>query len=349
MRFVIAGLGWWGRTWIDVLKIHPKVQMVASVDPSASARDWSRDHLAVPHFSDLDSAFREMDVDAVLVTTPPRLHAPVVIEAIERGKHVLVEKPMATSAEDAAHISRVVVKSHAKVMVGQGYRFMDSVTILRQALQSGKIGQLQAIRILFRQYVPDILEPDHPLFQLQHSILIDMANHHFDLIRFLTGQEFSKVRAFEYKTPDNAFLHPSSALCLLTLENDVSVVWDGDWSRQHPRTSWEGDWEFIGSEARMSWRGEQDNKVKNRYHPGIFIERPRKTQEKIPFAESITDRRVPVLDHFIESIVHGSQPQPSVSDNLKVLRAVFGSIESCTVGHEIFLAPQPPAFTIAKT
>ena len=337
MRFVIAGLGWWGRSWMDVLKIHPKVQIAATVDPSPNARDWSRDNLAVAHFSDLDSAFREIDADAVLVTTPPRLHAPVLIEALGHGKHVLVEKPLATSTEDAAQISSAIEKSDARVMVGQGYRFMDSVTILRQALQSGKIGRLQAIRILFRQYVPELLEPDHPLFQLRHSILIDMANHHFDLIRFMTGQEFSKVTAFEYETPDNAFRHPSSALCLLTLGNGVSAVWDGDWSRRHPRTSWEGDWEFIGSEARMFWRGEQDKKIKSRYHPGICIERPGGPLEKIPFAESITDRRIPVLDHFVESIVHGRQPEPSVPDNLKVLRAIFGCIESCTVGREILL------------
>jgi len=337
MRFVIAGLGWWGRSWTDVLKIHPKVQIVATVDPSTSAQEWSRDNLAVAHFSDLNTAFHEIDADAILVTTPPRLHSAVLIEAIEHGKHVLVEKPLATSPEDAAKISSALEKSDAKVMVGQGYRFMDSATQLRQALQSGKIGELQAIRILFRQYVPDILEYDHPLFQLQHSILIDMANHHFDLIRFVTRQEFSKVTAFEYKTPDSAFRYPSSALCFLTLENGVSAVWDGDWCRRHPRTSWEGAWEFIGSEARMFWRGEQDKKIKNRYHPEIFIERPGGATEKIPFEESVADRRVPVLDHFVESVTHQRQPQPSVSDNLKVLRAVFGCIESCAVGHEIFL------------
>jgi len=70
---------------------------------------------------------------------------------------------LATSPEEAAEISSVVEKTDSKVMVGQGYRFMDSATILRQALQSGKIGELRAIRILFRQYVPDLLEPDHPL------------------------------------------------------------------------------------------------------------------------------------------------------------------------------------------
>lgn len=337
MRFVVAGLGWWGRSWIDVLKIHPKVQLVATVDPSAEAGEWSRENLAVDHFSDLDSALDEIDVDAVLVTTPPRLHSPVLINALAHGKHVLVEKPLAVSSEDAAQIAKAIAKTDAKVMVGQGYRFMDSATILRQAFQSGIIGELRAIRILFRQYIPDILSLDHPLYQLQHSILIDMANHHFDLIRFLTRQEFSKVIAFEYETPDNAFRYPSSALCLLTLDSGVPVLWDGDWCHQQPRTSWEGDWELIGSEARMFWRGEPDKERKNLYHPVILVERSGGTREKIPFQESIGDRRVPVLDHFIESIAHGRQPEPGVEDNLKMLRAIFGCIESATVGGEIDL------------
>jgi predicted dehydrogenase len=337
MRFVVAGLGWWGRSWTEVLKIHPKVELVATIDPSTGAADWSRENLAVAHFSDLDNALQQINVDVVLVTTPPHLHCPVVINAIEHGKHVLVEKPLATTAEDAAKISTAVDRTGAKVMVGQGYRFMDSAIILRQTLQSGKIGELQGIRILFRQYVPDILDLSHPLYQLNHSILIDMANHHFDLVHHLTRQDFSRVAAFEYETPANAFRYPSSAICLLNLENGVSVLWDGDWCRPHPRTSWEGEWEFIGTQARMFWRGEQDKTGKNRFHPEIPIESAGGPLEKIPFEESIGDRRVPVLDHFIESITHERQPEPSVSDNLKVLRAVFGCVESSNLGREIFL------------
>jgi predicted dehydrogenase len=337
IRFAIAGLGWWGKSWTDVLKIHPRAQLVATVDPSAAARDWSRAKLGVMHFPDLASAFREIDADAVLVTTPPKLHSPVLIEALEHGRHVLVEKPLVASPGEIPGVLRAVEKSDAKVMVGQGYRFMDSATLLRQALQSGKIGEIRAIRILFRQYVPDILKPDHPIYQLNHSILVDMANHHFDLIRFLTYCEFSKVIAFEYETPENVFRCPSSAFCLLTLDNGVSVTWDGDWCHDHPRTSWEGAWEFIGSDARMFWRGEQDSKNRNRYHPVISIEGSDGSTEKIPFQESIGDRRVPVLDHFVESILHARQPEPSVWDNVRVLRAVFGCIESSVSGREIFL------------
>jgi len=312
VRFVVAGLGWWGRSWTGVLKIHPAVELIATVDPSMAAQDWNRANLAIGHFSDLDSAFSETDVDAVLVTTPPKLHYPVLLNALEHGKHVLVEKPLAASPDEVPEILRVAEGTNAKVMVAQGYRFMDSAAILRRTLESGKIGDIRAIRILFRQYVPDLLKLDHPLYQLKHSILVDMANHHFDLIRFLTRREFSKAIAFEYETPENMFRFPSSAFCLLTLDNGVSVTWDGDWCHNDPRTAWEGEWEFIGSEARMFWRGEQDSKKKNRYRPVITIESSDGFREKIAFNESIEDRRAPVLDHFFQSIVHGKQPEPSL-------------------------------------
>ncbi len=334
---MIAGLGWWGRSWTEVLKLHPNARLVATVDPAAEAREWSQKNLGVAHFPDLDSAFQGIDVDAVLVTTPPKLHCAALVKAVEHGKNALVEKPLATSPEDAERILSAVDHNGATVMVGQGYRFMDSARILRHAIQSGKIGQLQAVRILFRQFIPDLLENDHPLYQLQHSILLDMANHHFDLVRFITSQEYSKVTALEYDTPGNAFRFPSSAVCLLRLENGASVLWDGDWCYRHQRTAWEGEWEFIGSEATMFWRGTANTTIKNRFHPMISVDRPGAPLEKIQFEETITDRRVPVLNHFIESIANARQPEPDVRDNVKMLRAVFGCIESSVTGREVIL------------
>src|SRR5262249_4155492 len=155
---------WWGRSWTEVLQKHPGVQLVGTIDPSAEAREWSSENLGVRHFSDLESAFREVDADAVLVTTPPRLDVPVLADALEHVKHVLVEKPLGVSPGEIGEVLGAVNKSEAKCMVAQGYRFMDSATVLRKALQDGAIGKLQTIRILFRQYVPDILKRDHPLY-----------------------------------------------------------------------------------------------------------------------------------------------------------------------------------------
>lgn len=337
MRFVLAGLGWWGRSWAKLLKTHRWVEFLATVDPSGSAGDWCREHLGLAHFPDLATALGAVEADAVLVTTPPNLHRPVVLEALGHGKHVLVEKPLSATWDDAVQISRAAEDSPGKVMVAQGYRFMDSATVLREKLRNDTIGELQAIRILFRQYVPDLLERNHPLYQLEHSILVDMANHHFDLIRFIIGQEFSKVSAIEHQTPDNAFRYPSNAICMLTLASGIPVLWDGDWCHRGSRTSWEGDWEFIGSKARMYWRGEQDPSYEDRFRPFICLERANASPERLQFRESVADRRVPVLEHFIDSITHGTQPEPSVYDNLKMLRAIFGCIDSATSKQEFIL------------
>ncbi|MGA8660649.1 MAG: Gfo/Idh/MocA family oxidoreductase [Chthoniobacterales bacterium] len=130
MRFVLAGLGWWGRSWANLLKTHPWVDFVATVDPSESAQSWSRENLELTHFPDLASAFDTIKADAVLVTTPPNLHRRVTLEALRHGKHVLVEKPLSATRDDAMQIMRAAETSSAKVMVAQGYRFMDSATVL---------------------------------------------------------------------------------------------------------------------------------------------------------------------------------------------------------------------------
>jgi len=337
MRFVLAGLGFWGRSWAKSLKTHPWVEFVATVDPSEPALDWCRENLELAHFPDLTTALGAVAADAVLVATPPNSHRPVVLGALQHGKHVLVEKPLTASRDDAVQILRAAETSPAKVMVAQGYRFLDSATVLRQSMLDGTIGRLQAIRILFRQYVPDLLEGNHPIYRLEHSILADMANHHFDLIRFITGREFSKVSAIEHQTPDNAFHYPSNAICLLTLTGGIPVLWDGDWCHRGRRTSWEGDWEFIGSDARVFWRGEPDPGYKDRFLPFVSLQRAGKPEERLPFRESVVDRRVPVLEHFVRSITHGKQPEPSVYDNLKMLRAIFGCIDSAMSGREIVL------------
>jgi predicted dehydrogenase len=338
IQFVLAGLGWWGRSWIPHLEAHPRVRFVATVDPSNNPADWARENLKTPHFPDLESALSALDADAVLVTTPPKLHRPVVVEALAHGKHVLVEKPLVTNREDGMAIERAAANSSGRVMVGQGYRFMDSAKFLRHALDSETIGDLQAIRILFRQFVPDLLERTHPLYALPHSILIDMANHHFDLIRYITRQEIARVLALEHRTPDNAFDYPSNALCILRLGYDIPVIWDGDWCNTNPRTTrtaWEGEWEIIGSNGRLFWRAEPDPEYEELFRPFICLQRPRSSPERLAFEETVLDRRVPVLDHFVEAISRGAQPQPGVEDNLKMLGAVFACIDSINQKREV--------------
>jgi predicted dehydrogenase len=167
-----------------------------------------------------------------------------------------------------------------------------------------------------------------------------MGVHHFDLMRFITRREFTRAYATEHETPDNAFAYPSNALCLLKLEGGLPAVWDADWSSDQPETAWEGDWELVGTTGRLFWRGARDAS------PGtaIWVQRPGKQPQEVPFRESIIDRRHPVLAHFIDAVTRGLPPEPGVRDNLKTLGVALGCVQSLLTGSEVLLpSTLPPA------
>jgi predicted dehydrogenase len=237
MKFIVVGVGFWGKEWVELLWTHPQASVVGTVDKSEAAADWSQQTFGIPCFADLATATAKTSADAVLVVTNPSQHKPVILEALHLLKHVLVEKPMVTSMEEAAEIATAAEQAPGKVMAAQGYRFMKAAGLVRERLALGDIGELQAVKIRFRKHLPDLIaNREHSIYALPHSILLDMSVHHVDLLRFMT---------------------------------------------QHEVTS--------------------------------------------------------VLEHFIDSIGRGQQPEPSIEDNRKTLAVVFGSLESVLKKQEVRL------------
>ncbi len=340
MDFIVVGIGRWGREWAELLQAHPLASVASTVDVSEAAAKWSQETLGIPCFPSLREAIEKAPADAVLVVTNPGQHKPVVLEALRYGKHVLVEKPMVTSIEEADEIAAAAERSTGKVMTAQGYRFLHSAGFIREQLAAGVIGELKGVKVRFRRHVPDLIaNPEHPIFALPHSILLDMSVHHFDLLRYMTQLEAISVVAMEHDTPDNAFKHPSNAICFVRLRQDVPVVWDGDWCARGPVTSWEGEWQFIGNRARLFWEGNIDGKNLT----SVQLEVPGEKPQKLLAHEPIWERRLPVLEHFIKSIKRGKQPEPGVLDNRKTLAIVFGSLESLVTKAEVRLEDSAPA------
>jgi predicted dehydrogenase len=333
VNFIVVGIGFFGKKWAELLQKHPVVSLVATVDVNKAAAQWSLETLGVPSFPCLSQALDKVSADSVLVVTNPAQHKPVILQALNYGKHVLVEKPMVTSIQEANEVAAAVERSAGKVMVAQGYRFLQAAAFVRARLTAGDIGELRAVKIRFRRHVPDVIsDPEHSIYALPHSILLDMAVHHFDLLRYLTGREVSSVLAMEHDTPDNAFKHPSNAICLMRLEQDVPVVWDGDWcARSSSITSWEGEWQLIGSKARLFW----DGNIEQAHRTSVRLEVPKEPMRELMSDEPVQERRVKLLEHFISSINRNEQPEPGVFDNRKTLAVVFGSIESVLMKSEI--------------
>jgi predicted dehydrogenase len=334
MNFIVVGVGFWGRKWIELLQTYPNASVVGTVDKSEAAAEWSWQTYNIPCFPDLATATAKTAADAVLVVTNPSQHKPVVLEALRLQKHVLVEKPMVTSMDEASEIAAAAQNAAGKVMAAQGYRFLKAAGLVRERLVQGDIGELQAVKVRFRKHLPDVIEnPEHSIYALPHSILLDMSVHHVDLLRFMTQHEVTSVVAVEHDTPDNAFKHPSNALCLMRLQGDIPFIWDGDWSARGTTTSWEGEWQFVGSRGRLFW----DGVIDLAFRTSVRLEIPGKEIQELISVEPVQERRLPLLAHFIDSIGRGLQPEPSIEDNRKTLAVVFGSLESVLKKTEVRL------------
>ncbi len=145
LRFGLIGCGEIGRLRAEAVRLSPSMSLtaVADVDPGRAAA-VAQSQAAVE--SDWRALISRKDVDAVIVSTPPSLHADMVIEALRAGKHVLCEKPLARDLDECRRMVEAEAASGRKLATGFNYRFYPSVAKGRELLDSGRIGELDHIR-----------------------------------------------------------------------------------------------------------------------------------------------------------------------------------------------------------
>jgi predicted dehydrogenase len=169
------------------------VRVTAIADSLAEARERARrivpDAAAV---SDAGDLLDRDDVDAVVVTAPSALHAPMALATLETERHVYLEKPIATTVEDGR---QVVAAAHAGTVAVMGFnwRFQPLIARARELLRAGVIGDVRSISTVF-------CEPsDLPAWKRRRAegggVLLDLGSHHFDLVRWLLGAQVEHVDA----------------------------------------------------------------------------------------------------------------------------------------------------------
>lgn len=152
-------------------------------------------------FSSVETSWERLvtrdDVDVVDICVPGDAHAPIAIAALEAGKHVLCEKPLANTVASAVSMASAAARASGRSMVGFNYRRVPALSLARQIIASGRLGTLHQVRA---QYLQDwIVDPSFPLvWRLDASragsgALGDLGAHIIDLAQFLTGQQITGV------------------------------------------------------------------------------------------------------------------------------------------------------------
>jgi predicted dehydrogenase len=196
LRLALLGCGEGARQHhLPLLRRLPGVELAVVADPAASARDAAaRIAPEADVVEDWTEALAIPGLDAAVICLPNALHAAAAIGAFERGVNVYVEKPLATTLDDAERV--VAARSAAGLvgMMGFNYRFNRVYRSAREVLASGRLGPLVAARTAFT-----LARTELPEWKRSRAhgggALLDLASHHVDLARWLLEDEVADVSA----------------------------------------------------------------------------------------------------------------------------------------------------------
>jgi predicted dehydrogenase len=186
LRLGVVGVGYWGSKHVRVLQASSTVASLAIIDGNDERlRALKTTFPALQTFTHLDAALPH--IDALVIATPPTTHVPLALQAIRAGKHVLVEKPMATSGEDARRLIAAAAEHGVLLMAGHTFEYNNAVGRLRELVRSGDLGDL---------YYIDSARLNLGLYQNDVNAIWDLAPHDISIINLLTGRLPSSVHAW---------------------------------------------------------------------------------------------------------------------------------------------------------
>ena len=192
----IVGLGMAGAVMVHAAAAHPHYVLRAAADPHRGPREaFARDHNA-RGYSDIEQLVADPAVEVVYIATPHQFHAPHAVLAAERGKHIILEKPMALTLADCDAIIAAVERCGVQLIVGHTHAFDPAVRLMRRMIENGEVGPLGLVHsfnytnFLYRPRRPEELDTARG-----GGILFNQVPHQIDTARLLAGGLVRSVRA----------------------------------------------------------------------------------------------------------------------------------------------------------
>lgn len=341
--FGVIGTGVWGETHLLAYSSSPQIRLVAACDKNEQLGRQRAERYGAGMFT---TDYRELlaceDVKAVSIVTPDFLHCEIAVAAAEAGKHILIEKPMATTVEDCRAMMDAAAANNVTLMVDFHNRFNPSFLALKQAIDAGKMGEPQMISLRLNDtiYVPTEMLS----WGGQSSVLWFLGSHSVDLIRWLFADEVQRVycvsrsrvlKARGLDTPD--FFH---YICELRGGGVAHI--ENCWilSNAYP-TVCDLKCEFVGSEGTAVFNVVKSDTVQlysdNALRsfgstPGVVFP---DTNVLMDVYGKPTGFGVESILYFANCVLTGKQPFITPQDGLENTRVLLAALQSSQEGQPV--------------
>jgi predicted dehydrogenase len=308
----------------------PGARLAAIADPDEGALRRAAGELGCEQaFTDASAAVEDDGVDAVVIASPTFSHAEIALAALSAGKHVLCEKPLATSLEEAADVAAAVEEAGRVFVMGFMRRFDTGFVRAAERIAAGEIGRPLLVRSTGRgPGLPPEWAWDPAV---SGGLIAEVNSHDLDTIRWLSGQEFDSVHALgrAAKRPDIAARYPGFidlVVAAFELNGGALAQLDGACPAGY---GYDARVEVYGSEG-VVFAGDP------LAHATRVVRREGATADPVPSWRTVFADAYRAEDaHFAAACLGAEKPRASVEDGVRALEAVIAVNRSLTDGRPV--------------
>lgn len=337
LKLAIIGLGF-GRHHANQIhsnQINLDIELAAVSDLNPD-RIVFADLLGLPFYQDYKEMLRSEKLDAVLVAVPPEYHASIGIDCMKQGLHVLMEKPIACSLEDADALIEAASECGVILEIGQMYRFDKGVELLKRKLKNGEAGQLTGFQLV-SAYVktPDYFDPPYRRDRERGGgTLFINGIHDIDRLRYICGEidsvaahSSNLARGLDVEDTISVSIHCKSGLVGTLLVSDAS-------HRLMPYTDF-----YYGTRASFMFNCSS-----------MFVDDPQHVFQQVSWTGAITDQRIEryeltkednhlkQIHHFSKLIQGMESPKTTGGDGKKSLEVLLAIHQSVLTGQKVTIS-----------
>jgi len=322
VNLAIIGIGRIGIIHLkNIIRNFPGANVIAVADLNYSKDEFTKEYPGIIFSSNADDIISLPAVEAVIICTPTSSHAELIEKAIQYGKHIFCEKPVDLSLERTALLVKNVAAAGLKLMLGFNRRFDPDFMEAHKNIRSGRIGELQVVKITSRD--PGL----PPLDYIKHSggLFMDMAIHDFDMARYMMGKEVVAVYANGLVLVDEKVGEVGdidTALTTLVFEDGTYAVIDNSRKAVY---GYDQRIEVFGSNGMIQ--------VKNNLHNSNVVFDSDGIHQALPldfFMDRYASSYLNEMKYFIDALVNDAALPVSGADGLMATYIAVAAKKSMT-------------------
>lgn len=328
LRVAVIGLGYWGPNLVRNLAASRRTQVAGLCDrDTVRVQALHRQFPSAKASADPDALLADPEVDAVAIATPVHTHFELARKALQAGKHVLLEKPMAASVSEGQALVGLASACKRVLLVDHVFLYSPAVRKIKDLVTSGHLGDLMFL---------DSVRINLGLFQHDVNVLWDLAPHDLSIIEFLVGRPARSVVAVgsqhaKHGQEDVAYLHVDYGEGLLA---SVHVNWLSPVKVRH--------FMVAGTRRSVLYNDLDPSEKVKVYDRGIDVSPGPEGRREVLIAYRSGDVVAPRLDateplralveHFADCVEHGAVPVSPGEQGLRVVRILEAAGESLRRG-----------------